>query len=243
MLESIEGPLFQTLLSILAGIVVALLSGYLASVRERQWWLKEEVYRPIYNELENVAEGRIPSGRGTWAAMDSYQKYRVDSSLKAELEKYTDILRRVSNLSVRVKDIDELMDTLPEEMKHKDGQENWQIKFGGTRHHPYALIDDYGDLALTTDKPEEFRQAVYERPAGQTTVFNSSFEKWDEEVPEWHVHLWEVLRNNEYGLERKAEEYGRLRNEVLPEIAEEIHDELEKQINESIFVSLFRWRV
>jgi hypothetical protein len=86
---------------ILAGGLSALLGTYagalLESNRQRTEIIREDVCRPIMNELEQVKGGDIPS-QSVWNEVDAVSKQLLDEGIQRDLNDYTDILEEISEL-------------------------------------------------------------------------------------------------------------------------------------------------
>ena len=86
---------------ILAGGLSALLGTYagalLESNRQRTEIIREDVCRPIMNELEQVKGGDIPS-QSVWNEVDAVSKQLLDEGIRRDLNDYTDILEEISEL-------------------------------------------------------------------------------------------------------------------------------------------------
>lgn len=104
---------WQTFFAVIAGAVVSGIIGIFTvrltgSRRDRQWQ-RENIIRPLYNEVERV---RISKGEeiddkyhSFWTNLDSYTKLTVDEKLRKQLVDYTDIICQLKEALKRHEEI------------------------------------------------------------------------------------------------------------------------------------------
>lgn len=251
--------LSQAFLSILSGIVVALISGYIAQVRENQYWLKEEVYHSIYNELVDAAEGNFPEDNegnywSVWEDYDVYRKHKVDTSLRQDLDSYTERLRRLNGLELKINHQERLHDLLPKGMAKEEGSELELVyeREEKKRSGPLTVstrkgisltrwIEMFGEVVVESEDSEDMRKKLIEYSEANELGHEDNFRRWDEKYADWHSKLWDALHHDEQGLDGEIEEIENLRNEVT-ESATQLKNQIKKRTNQSFLRALFnRW--
>ena len=77
--------------AIISGLVGILTVYFTGKMREQEW-KRENIYKPLYNEVSSLAitEGLIlPSSLSTkWTTIDSYSKLLIDKELRNAFDKY-----------------------------------------------------------------------------------------------------------------------------------------------------------
>lgn len=239
--------LFQTFLSILTGVIVALTSGYIAKHRENQRWLREEIYRPLYNEVERASDGAVPDS-SIWSEFDQYQKYRTDSELKKRLDRYEENLRQLKELE-REPTVDEtFINRMPDGMAEMDNGTpiliHRQVEENENVTHRSLIearkwLEMFGPVVIQAEDPEEMREQLIMLSKEEGWGHEENFRRWDEEHPNWPGALWWAV-HEETVLWEKIEKIDQLRNDEIPDTASKIQEELQTRINENFLKSIWR---
>lgn len=241
--------LFQALLAILSGIVVALISGYIAQLRENQQWLKEEVYRPMYNELDPASEGRLPregSPYGTiWDGFDRYQKFRIESKLRESLNEYRTHLLELSEMESNLAGSDEILEALPSGLAERQGDEIILVHRRNEQESPSSYIDlgswlkMFSHILIEEDDPDDMRKRLIKFSEDNNLGHERSFRKWDDEYPGWHKTFWEAFNGGEHETIADIQEFAAKKTEIA-NVATVLRDELERRIAEGFVPVLQR---
>lgn len=98
---------FWILLGAILSAITGVISTYLGCKIREQEWRKENVYKPLYNEVKRmvVSNGAILSEEFTpkWEGIDSYSKLRIEESLCTALDTYSEKIRSFKEVLVRYK--------------------------------------------------------------------------------------------------------------------------------------------
>lgn len=241
--------LFQTLLSIIAGIVVALVSGYIAQVRENQRWVKEEVYRPLYDEIASAAEGNLPrEGQGfgsKWDDVDRFQRFHVDKGLRQALDDYAGKLQSLSDRKEELEGSEELLEILPEGLADTQGSDivlvNRRDDEGGIRG--YIEVGDwleiFSGIIIEAENPTKMRERLIEYSEENGLGHERNFRKWDKQYPDWQEKFWEAFRGGSHESIDSVERVEELKADIS-EQASELRDEIEGRIKEGFVAVLIR---
>ncbi|MCJ7425998.1 MAG: hypothetical protein MUO17_02510 [Dehalococcoidales bacterium] len=85
------------LVSGIIGVFIVLLTG---RIRNREW-VRENVIRPLYNELDWIRVSRTsqiaPGFKSFWSQLDSYSKLKLGENLRNSLANYINVLARVQS--------------------------------------------------------------------------------------------------------------------------------------------------
>jgi len=247
---------FQAFLSILSGVLVALLSGYVSQVRDDQRWMKEEVYRSLFNELLVSQEGDFPEDEegnywSVWEDYDAYQKHRVEDSLRDDLESYAEKLRELNGLELRIRDKEQIVDILPQGMAEREiGQitlvhdrvENDREPMNVSVKRGISLtnwIELFGHIVVASDGPDDLRTNLIEYSEERGLGHERNFRTWDDEYPNWPEKLWSALTHEEYGIGGDIERMTQLRR-VIQSDATELRQKIENRMTQSLLRALLR---
>lgn len=111
--------LVGSVISALAGVVMALLTVLLGAHRENRRWLERRVHRPLYGELTEVISGEMPKGENgyasLWADLEYYKTYRVDPDLAEALDRYASDVSELAGRERR-EDFTAFVRALPEDI-------------------------------------------------------------------------------------------------------------------------------
>lgn len=241
--------LFQAFLSIFSGIVVALVSGYIAQVRENQRWVKEEVYRPLYDELASAAEGNLPrQGRGfrsKWEEFDRFQKFHVDNGLRQDLDDYARMLQSLSDKKEELVGSEELLEILPEGLADTQGSDivlvNRRDDEGRIRGHIEVgdWLEIFRGIIIETENPAEMRERLIEHSEENELGHERNFRKWDKQYPDWPEKFWEAFRGGSHESIDSVKRVGELKTDIS-EQATALRDGIEKRIKEGFIAVLIR---
>lgn len=238
----------QASLSILSGIAVALLSGYVTRVRDNQRWLNNEVYGQLYNEIDAVANGTFPREisnlQSSWSSISSYHRFRVDEELREKLDEFSNNIHYLSNDHLKLKDEQKTSKQLPDEMTdiRPSGQvalqvmRPWDKEIGGTRGLSQWL-DKFAIVIFESRSPDEMRENLFK-------VANSAerqvFEGWDEHISGWEEPFFNAFHNDDTGFIGDRDDFIKMRDEKLPKLAADIRSELEQRIEQGILREIFQ---
>jgi hypothetical protein len=83
---------FAIIFGALISALVSILSVYLAGKMREQEWKKENIYKPLYNEVNSLLATNwfgLPQSFSTkWTAIDSYSRLLIDKKLRIMLDSY-----------------------------------------------------------------------------------------------------------------------------------------------------------
>lgn len=246
--------LFQTILSIFSGILVATLSGYVSRVREDKRWLKERVYPKLYNEVKNAEAGQFPTNESSqyesiWKNLDHYERYRVDDNLREDLDKYSKSLRSLNDVISTIEYDQNWLNTLPSSMIEMSGngivinRMKKETKEGGRKVPIIDWLNMFGEEILDSDDPDEMKENLLKASKRNQWTYESTFQGWDRHEPNWHKDLYNAVHNDENDIRENINRYLKLKDEQIPNQVEKIRDELETRIHESLIKTIGRrWR-
>lgn len=116
--------LLGSVLSSMAGLVLALTTALLTDRREKRRWLRRKVHYPLYGELTRVISGEMPRGESgyasLWAGLDYYKTYRVDPELAESLDRYASDVSRLAGQE-RDGDVAAFVRALPDDVCGAEG--------------------------------------------------------------------------------------------------------------------------
>lgn len=240
---------FPALLSILSGITVALVSGYISQIRENQRWVKEEVYRPLHGELVSAANGDFPREgqkfRSKWATFDRFQRLHIDKELGDDLDEYSQNLQSLNELKEELKGSQELLEMLPEGLAESRGSDIILVSKrddkGNVRAHIQleSWLDIFGDIVVEASNPVELRDNLIEYSEKNSLGHERNFRKWDDSHPDWPENFWEAFRAGDEEWVSDLEQIEDLKQEIAQK-AMELRDKIEKRIKEGFMAVLIR---
>lgn len=231
--------LFQTGLSILAGIVVALISGYIADVRDKQRRLRDEFYPELLKEFDRILDNkeRARPSPPTQQEFDYRNKYWLDPCLRDEVEDFLSICQRWQDLIETELVTSEFVDSLPSGMAERSGNE-FVFAHGSTGYIECGkFLSKFSESISTADDPHEMRTQMIELSERNNWGNERRMYSWDEEFPNWEVQLWDAMY--ELGIHEKLNEITRLRNELVS-TSENLKEEVEVRLEEGFLKSLAR---
>lgn len=244
----------QAILSIISGVVVALLSGYISRLRDDHRWLKEEVYRPLYNQVasdenSNLYRPDIQEFTDAWNEFDYYKRYRVDESLRNDLDELSHLIQKLNQLSVDDIDQDRVAETLPEEIVRRSGS---KIGLKGMRADDEGKggvidlnkwLNMFGEIVYTAESPEDLHEKLLSLGEDESGGHVLNFRGWDEHVEGWEVDFYSAFHDDDSEMSDNLAEFISIRNEELPKVHQKIKRKLENRINSGIFhMAYYRWR-
>ena len=102
-MEDLPSIIFGAVISTFIGILGYYINGRIQDQR----WRKENIYKPLYNEINNLNNMRWVSLlidlHTRWSELDSYSKLRVDKKLRKKLDEYEESIRDYNLTVVRNK--------------------------------------------------------------------------------------------------------------------------------------------
>lgn len=147
--------LIEVSMPILAGGLSALLGTYagsiLASQRQRTEILREDVCRPMMNELEKIADGKIPS-ESVWIDIDAVSKQLLDENLRQAIQGYTHTLEDISELDRNISYFEKQIARRFQKSRAvitTDDKSNISIKVGKLEHHQIPYEDQFTEINLS----------------------------------------------------------------------------------------------
>jgi len=236
-MEEFLAIIFGSLISAL----IAILSNYLTGKMHEQNWRKENIYRPLYNEVSEIVEGlNIKKARSfmkTWKGIDSYSRLRIDEELRRQLEyyvskigEYEDTFQRVTALvSENVEEA--IRRAFPPQMISKDGK---SIILGKGAFIEimkwFELFKDVITLHLTEDNGMKLCEALIEYSEKRRMGYERHFRVWKLEHPELFDRLLEELHKAHEDIKPHLKELEGLSNEMV-KLSKKLVRALETRIN------------
>lgn len=234
-------------LSILSGISVALLSGYISRVRDEKSWVSNEVYAEIYTEIDLASEGILPQTRegrftSSWFNLSRYHRGRVDPKLRKKLEEYAHHLEALNREQLKIVDQEELVEELPSGMVNE--RENgsfsfnkmmpWDKSMGGETSFD-KWIHTFDDAIFSADSPDEMATNMLITAEGRQA---EAIQGWDEHISGWREAAYDAF-HGEYGFTGEQEEYLTMKQEEIPGMAVRIQEEIDKRADAGILKTIY----
>jgi hypothetical protein len=192
-------PLISALLTGLIGLLGTLVGVYYQRKSERRRQLASKIYRPLYDELVEVEDGKLPFDTSDeqfssyWSGLDRYWQSRVDEKLQKRLEVYTDLLD-VANSAFLVIAEEIVSNRELHEVKnsHSSGgsSEYVDVKLlfkqssSGGRNTHTALVNWFGAYStalLESTETDELRENLEKRAEELSPEHRRAIDSWEDE--------------------------------------------------------------
>jgi len=240
----------QDLPSIIFGAVIStfigILGNYINGRIQDQRWRKENIYRPLYNEVDNIRNMKwlslLTRIHTKWSELDSYSKLRVDSKLREKLDEYEERIRDYNLAVVRNKlVIERFVHELEKAVKKAFSRyltpngERFYIK-RDTENHPYNIevrrwLELFKEPLLMYNDGKELCEKLIEYSEKRSMGHERTFRKLWAEDPEVFNDLADEISKVKRSFDRDVT-YEELRRkwDAISQLASILRQELEKRI-------------
>jgi hypothetical protein len=192
-------PLISALLTGLIGLLGTLAGVYYQRKSETRRQLASKIYRPLYDELVEVAEGELPFDTSDeqfssyWSGLDRYWQSRVDEALQKRLEEYTTLLAVANSAFLEIAEEIVSNRKLHEVKNSRSGggsSEYVDVKLlfkqssSGGRKTYTALVDWFGAYStalLESTDIDELRENLEKRADELSPEHRRAIDSWEDE--------------------------------------------------------------
>lgn len=181
----------------LAGSLATLLGVFVRNRIEEKQQKRDEIYRPLFNELSAVSEGDFPyhiedgEYRSVWDDFDNYQKWSMTDSEQNMIESYVKKLDALNQYTVVLEsamvDMVESSDLLVNEELHHDKPNVGVLMSGPYGDRPKGVmqvgdwVDWFAHPMIVSESPSELREKLLEWSVQQGGGHHLSYREWEEE--------------------------------------------------------------
>lgn len=245
----ILGPLLGALLGAYAG-------AYLQRKFEERNRIRQEIHRPLYNELSKASEGNLPFNhvenkyRSIWSDFDPFKKIQLTDNIVDSLNEYEKKLIGLKNLepnsitggNISTEQINEFEksiydkfpnDLLEEQQLTSTGEYSGFVAEGSGELKPDRLMSEIGISLFAAQSAPELRELMFNLAEAKSRHLHETIVMWDNEHEGWEVNFFEALKDSENDHFQNYKRAAELYREIMKE-SQKIGDELENRINKIV---------
>jgi len=192
-------PIISALLTGLIGLLGTLVGVYYQRKSETRRQLVSQIYRPMYDELSEVAEGELPFDTSDeefcsyWSELDRYWQSRVDDGLRGRLEEYASLLDVANSAFLEIAEEIVSNRKLHDVKSSRSGggsSEYVDVKLlfkqssSGGRSTYTALVDWFGaysEALLESTNVEELRESLEKQADDLSPEHRRAIDSWEDE--------------------------------------------------------------
>lgn len=240
------------LVGVITGSIGTLLSIYVKQKVQEEGRNRDDIYRPLSNEVTDAKTGDLPIVDGTdtygipdfqseWEEFDEYSGLLIDRDLREMLDDYVEALNRYERW-VEGGDESRFVKRMPEEVLFEENGSARLLMEGDSEGDRTSIslrgfLQRFRTEIEEADNPEELRTGIgeeAERLVEEDDYDDSqlnALSRWDEVAPNWYEELWDLTRDAPEGdvwwaVKNTPDFFSRVKTK-----AENVETELEKRIN------------
>lgn len=189
--------ILQLFVPVLAGSLTTLLGVFVRSRMEMQRQKRDEIYRPLFNEVSAIIEGDFPyevengEYHSVWDDFDNYQKWSLSNEKQEKIESYTeklDLLNRyAATLESVMMDMVDSSDLLVRR-ELNNNKPNVSVLMHGSdrsRHGGMKQVDNWVDWfahpLIVCDGPDDLKEIMIEWSLEQDSSHHLSYREWHDD--------------------------------------------------------------
>lgn len=227
---------------VISGIVGLFIVWYTNRGRNKRW-LRENVYRQLYNEISNLKEGGYYSRSirfNLWSEMDKYSKLKIDPKLSTlldtysiEIEKYNKILQQKRDEIVDQKVVLEHILKTPFQKSNLINNNGEIIRHRNNTNSTLDWLIDYSSVFFSSKVTDSktLYEMLEERASKAKDGYLDSIQKWKDEKPDLYSSIFEQLPELKKNFHAKySEEDLEKQRKVLVELTDELVEKLKQKV-------------
>lgn len=226
----------------ISGIVGLFIVWYTNRGRNKRW-LRENVFRQLYNEISDLKERGYYSRFfrfGSWNDVDRYSKFKIESKLvelldnySREITKYQLIIRKKIDDFVDQKGVLEPILKIPFQKYNLIDNNGNIIRHRNSPNSPLDWLIDYSSVFFNskiTDSKTLYSM-LEERASKANDGYLDSIQKWKDEKPDLYPSIFEQLSELKKNFHATyGEEDLEKQRQVLVKLTDELVMELKKKL-------------
>jgi len=230
-------------LGALISAFIGVLSAYLSERFREQEWKRENIYRPLYNEVNSLTSARwLDLGElfTGWMAVDGYSKLRVERKLREEFNAYEALILRYNQMKKQLEEVmhsylreleDIVRRVLPPQFISKDGESILLEKNASIKIKTWVSM--FGEQLLDSKSSKELEQNLVKHSEARGWGHEKYLKKWVSEKPEIFDRLMEERFKLNADYEKAYRKLKGKRSEIIT-LANRLKYDLEKRIRKKL---------
>lgn len=239
----------KTIFVFFGGAIATLLGTYFHSLIEEKRFNKEQIYRPMYNELSKVVDSGLWTLKKDdvlktkWSDFDSYLRFKTQFTLRESLNEYEELLKKLTRLESKITGFarKNATDIFPEYLLEGDKliilKEEEERENGGQTQRIVSMevdkwLEKFGHILFLAEGPDDLYKNLIEYSESKGWGNEEDFRRWKSNHPNWNKDLWKKAQKSEAVSEHQSliKERDEIRENTLSK-AEELRGKLESEIN------------
>lgn len=235
--------------TIIGSIVGGIISGAVGLVivwythrGKNEDWLRENVYRKLYNEIFDLNDGKYYSRfirYSSWNELDNYSKSKIDSELRTlliqyayQIQKYDKIVRtKIDYFTSQKANIESILKTAFQKANLIDNNDS-VVRYRNNSNYVLDWLIDYSSIFLNSDitDPDMLYKKLEERAIKANDGYLETIQKWKNDNSSIYAYIYEqmsFLKQLHVWYNEDEIEKQRL---VLVDITKDVLEKLKKKI-------------